>query len=131
MTALPVPVPPSEAGVAAAAQENWRGLGQASQIVDWIVVASALGIEPGDTIKAAIVLPQLGRIECVLDDQVDMRRASDQLSALLRRGWSVSALLPVHALGTAHQALRGLSIQLQGWWAPEDKRLRFTSPETP
>lgn len=33
--------------VAAAAQDSWRGLGEASQVVDWSVIASALGIEPG------------------------------------------------------------------------------------
>lgn len=117
--------------VAAAAQENWRVLGEASQVIDWPVVASALGIEPGEVIKTAVVLPQLGRIECILDDQADMRHATVQLGALLVRGWSVNALLPMHSLGTAHRALRGLRIHLQGWWAPDDERLRFTSPETP
>jgi hypothetical protein len=60
-----------------------------------------------------------------------MRHAGEQFRALLVRGWSVSALLPMHSLGAAHQALRGLSIHLQGWWTPDDERLRFTSPETP
>lgn len=131
VTPSPVPVPPLGATVAAAAQENWRGLGEASEVVDWPVIASALGIEPGEVIKTAVVLPQLGRIECILDDQADMRHAGEQLRALLVRGWSVNALLPMHSLGTAHQALRGLRIHLQGWWAPDDERLRFTSPETP
>ena len=124
-------MPPLGAAVAAAAQENWRGLGEASQVVDWPVIASALGIEPGEVIKTAVVLPRLGRIECVLDDQADMRRAGEQLRALLVRGWSVNALLPIRSLGAAHQALRGLGIYLQGWWTPDDERLRFTSPETP
>ena len=124
-------VPPLGSRVAAAAQENWRGLGEASRVVDWPVIAAALGIEPGEVIKTAVVLPRLGRIECVLDDQADMRRAGEQLRALLVRGWNVNALLPMHSLGAAHQALRGLSIHLQGWWTPGDERLRFTSPETP
>jgi hypothetical protein len=131
VTPWPEPVPPLGAKVAAAAQENWRGLGEASQVVDWTVIASALGIEPGDVIKTAIVVPHLGHIECVLDDQADMRHAGEQLRALLVRGWSVNALLPMRSLGIAHQALRGLTIHLQGWWSPDDKRLRFTSPETP
>lgn len=100
-------------------------------MVEWPVIASALEIEPGDVIKTAVVLPHLGRIECVLDDQADMRSAGDQLRALLSRGWSVNALLPMHSLGAAHEALRGLAIHLQGWWTPDDQRLRFTSPETP
>jgi hypothetical protein len=131
MTPSPVPVPPPGVAVAAAAQENWRVLGEVSQIVDWPIIASALGIEPGEVIKTAIVLPQLGRIECILDDQADMRHAEEQLRELLVRGWSVNALLPMHSLGAAHQALRGLRIHLQGWWKPDDERLRFTSLETP
>jgi hypothetical protein len=131
VTPSPVPGPPPGAAVAAAAQENWRGLGEASEVVDWSVIASALGIEPGEVIKTAVVLPQLRRIECVLDDEADMRHAGEQLRALLVRGWSVNALLPMHSLGAAHQALRGLRIHLQGWWTPADDRLRFTSPETP
>jgi hypothetical protein len=125
------PVPPQGGRVAAAAQESWRVLGETSQVVDWTVIASALKIEPGEVIKAAVVLPQLMRIECVLDDRPDMRRAGEQLSALLLRGWTVSALLPLPAMGSAHQALRGLGIHLQGWWTSDDDRLRFTSPETP
>lgn len=132
-TAAPSPVPPPSAGsrVAAAAQENWRGLGEISEVVDWSIIASALGIDAGEVIKTAIVLPHLRRIECVLDDQADMRRAEAQFQALLLRGWSVNALLPIRSLGEAHQALRGLRIHLQGWWTLADDRLRFTSPETP
>lgn len=100
-------------------------------MVDWSVIASALGIDPGKVIMAAVVLPKLGRIECILDDQADMRHAGEQFRALLLRGWSVNALLPMHALGAAHQALRGLRIHLQGWWTQDDERLHFTSPETP
>lgn len=131
VTPSPAAVPPLGNTVAAATQETWRGLGETSEVVDWSVIASAIGIEPGDVIKTAIVLPQLGRIECVLDDQADIQRAAEQLHALLARGWSVNALLPIHSLGAAHQALRGLKIHLQGWWTPDDERLRFTSPETP
>ena len=100
-------------------------------MVDWSIIASALGIDAGEVIKTAIVLPHLRRIECVLDDQADMRRAEAQFQALLLRGWSVNALLPIRSLGEAHQALRGLRIHLQGWWTLADDRLRFTSPETP
>jgi hypothetical protein len=126
---MPMPQPADR--VTAAAQESWRGLGETSQVVAWSLIASALGIEPGEVIKTAIMLPQLMRIECVLDDQADMRRAAEQIRALLLRGWTVNALLPLPALGSAHQALRGLSIQLQGWWTSDDDRLHFTSPETP
>jgi hypothetical protein len=131
VTPSAAPMSPVGPAVAAAAQENWRGLGETSQVLDWPVIASALGIEPGEVIKTAVVLPKLGRIECVLDDQADIRRASEQLHALLVRGWSVNALLPIYSLGAAHRALRGLGIHLQGWWKLEDERLRFTSPETP
>src|SRR5258708_38633369 len=95
----PVPVPTPMDTVAAAAQETWRGLGQASQGVDWSVIAAALGIEPGDVIKTAVGLPQLERIECVLDDRADMRHAGAQVRALLLLGGSVNVLLPRPALG--------------------------------
>jgi hypothetical protein len=130
-TVTPSPLPPLEATVAAAAHEAWRGLGETSQVLNWPAIASALGIEPGEVIKTAVVLPQLGRIECVLDYKADLGRAAEQLRALLVLGWNVNALLPIRSLGAAHQALRGLEIHMQGWWTLDDERLRFTSPETP
>jgi hypothetical protein len=47
------------------------------------------------------------------------------------QGWRVQALLPLAALGAAHEAFRGLDIFLQGWWTAQSGELRFTSPETP
>lgn len=131
VTPSSVPMPPLGDTVAAVAQETWQGLGETSEVVDWSVIASELGIDPGEVIKAAVVLPRLGRIECVIDDEAGLQHAAEQLDALLVRGWIVNALLPIHSLGAAHQALRGLKINLQGWWTPDDKRLRFTSPEIP
>lgn len=117
--------------VAAAAQEHWRVAGERAEVVDWDVVASTLGLSHGAAISAAVLIPKIMQIECVLDVDAELADAWSDLYALVTQGWRVQALLPLSALGAAHEALRGLDILLQGCWTAQDGGLRFTSPETP
>jgi hypothetical protein len=117
--------------VAAAAQEYWRVAGEIAEVVDWDVVANSLGLAHGAAISAAVLIPKIMQIECVLDTDTELTDAWADLSALVSQGWRVQALLPLPALGAAHEALRGLDILLQGWWIAQGRGLRFTSPETP
>jgi hypothetical protein len=117
--------------VAAAAQEHWRVAGEIAEVVEWERVADTLGLAQGAAIGAAVFIPKILQIECVLDAGPELANAWSDLSALVTRGWQVQALMPLAALGAAHEALRGLDILLQGWWTAQDGELRFTSPETP
>src|SRR4051794_36727960 len=51
---------------------------------------------------AAIVLPALRRVECVLDGSSDLADATKELVRLTEDGWSVWAVVPLHLLGVAH-----------------------------
>jgi hypothetical protein len=117
--------------VAGAAREAWHALGESAQVVDWEIVAKNLGIHAGDAIRAAVLVPRVAQIECVLDPTKSMREARQDFAALLNEGWMVSALVPISKMGAAHEALRGLDLHLQGWWTNTERRLRFSSPETP
>jgi hypothetical protein len=117
--------------VAGAAKEAWHALGESAQVVDWEIVAKNLGIYAGDAIRAAVLVPRVSQIECVLDPAKSMREARQDFAALLDEGWRVSALVPISKMGAAHEALRGLDLHLQGWWTTAERHLRFSSPETP
>jgi hypothetical protein len=117
--------------VAAAAQEYWRIAGERAEVVEWKVLAGILGLDHGAAISAAVLIPKTMQIECVFAVDTQLADAWPELAALISLGWRVQVLLPLSALGAAHEALRGLDILLQGWWTAQGRGLRFTSPETP
>lgn len=117
--------------VAGAAREAWRVIGEAAEVVDWVIVAESLKLDHGDAIRTAVLVPRLMQVECVLDPAAALQDARQNLAALLAEGWRVSALIPISEMGAAHEALRGLDLHLQGWWTTAEGCLRFSSPETP
>lgn len=115
---------------AGAARALWESAGEATELVRWSGVASQLGRPTStESITWAVVVPRLGRIECVMDPSKNLGEARSGLDNLLERGWAVSVLMPVRAMGAAHEAFRGLDIHLQGWWSGDGAKCRFTSPE--
>jgi hypothetical protein len=78
----------------------------------------------------AVVIPDLNRIECVLDAGTDLRLATDRLGDLSEAGWSVWALVPLAQLNQAHDVFRSTAEYVQGWWERED-HFTFSSPEIP
>jgi hypothetical protein len=121
----------STAPVVEAVCNSWRVHGEQSAVHAWSDMASVLGRGPDDAIKSVVVVPRVRRVECVLDPNTKIESAVDDVAALVAAGWAVSALLPVSAMGVAHEAFRGLTIELQGWWESAPGEVRFTALETP
>jgi hypothetical protein len=120
------------APVVAAVRRSWEVHGEVTSAPAWAELASELGLTSSDeVIKSVVVIPRLRTVECVLDAQAKIQGAAADFTALVNAGWKVDALLPVSALGEAHEVFRGLSIALQGWLRSATGELRFTAPETP
>lgn len=77
----------------------------------------------------AVILPDLRRIECVLDSTTDFSAASGYLAGYRAEGWDVWALVPLARLGEAHTAFGQVADCVQGWWQREDAAVSFTAPE--
>lgn len=120
----------TEAEIANEASTRWHSVGEESEVLPWAALAENLGISgaSGASIFSAVWVPRLKVLECVLPAQPDLEKAIADLRALTERGVEVNAILPLPALGAAHEALRGLQVHLQGWWATESA-LKFTPAE--
>ena len=114
--------------VAGAARALWESAGEAPELVRWSSIASQLASTSSESITWAVVIPRLGRIECVMDPSKNLGDARSGLDELLVRGWAVSVLMPVRKMGAAHEVFHGLDVHLQGWWFRAAK-CTFTSPE--
>lgn len=77
----------------------------------------------------AVILPDLGRIECVLDSSTDFGTATGYLAGFRADGWEVWALVPLARLGEGHTAFGSVAECVQGWWQRPDSAVSFTSPE--
>ena len=81
-------------------------------------------------IVGMVKLPDIGRVEVVLDTD-----CADSAWAMLRRWKSASeslrlcAVVPLAAMGQAHEALRDLRCDLQPWWVQGDGVVVFGSVE--
>jgi hypothetical protein len=69
------------------------------------------------------------RVECVLTASPDWDEVYRGVNELLGKGWSVTVLAPLRSLGSAHDALSGLTAVLQGWWVRDDEKLHFSTEE--
>lgn len=78
----------------------------------------------------AVVIPSLGRVECVLDEGSDLGQASTKFHELSNAGWAVWALVPLTRLAGAHEAFQSAVDYVQGWWERKDE-FSFTQPEIP
>lgn len=78
----------------------------------------------------AMVVPSLRTIEVALDDELEPDALVPLAWHLVEAGWEPVVLVPLHRLGEAHLALRGVPCVLQGWWAA-DESVVFTGPERP
>jgi hypothetical protein len=78
----------------------------------------------------AVFIPSLQRVECVIDDQVDMTTLLLSMKTFADAGWDVWALVPQALLGPAHSRFRNHAARIQGWWDQND-RINFSNPELP
>jgi hypothetical protein len=78
---------------------------------------------------AAVMVPDLGVVECVADgDFASIAAAARVLSA---EGWDVAVLVPAPLMGEAHRVLRGGPARLQPWWRGAEDAVLFGVPEVP
>ena len=82
-----------------------------------------------DGIIGTVGLPDLWRLEVMVDDlQTDS--AWDALRHWeLDESWRLCAVVPLAAMGRAHDALRHLGCDLQPWWVQDDGTVAFGSVE--
>lgn len=78
----------------------------------------------------SVVAPDLGVVECVVDDDEAVADIGPAVSRLAAAGWAVTVLVPSARLGEAHRDLRGRPAMLQGWWI-EDGSPHFGGHEIP
>jgi hypothetical protein len=78
----------------------------------------------------AVILPGLGRVECVLDSSTDFGAAVEYLADFRADGWEVWALVPLARLGEAHLSFGRTADCVQGWWQRPEAPVSFTEPET-
>lgn len=79
-------------------------------------------------IVGALDLPDRRHVEVIVDD------ASEDVWSTLGNWaaadeWIVRAVVPLPALGRAHEALRERGCELQGYWVQDDGRVAFGSVE--
>ena len=77
-----------------------------------------------------VVVPGEGRVECVIDEEWDLRDAVARIDEISESGWEVWALLPLARLSMAHEVLETHVDRIQGWW-DRGETFTFTSPEIP
>ena len=77
-----------------------------------------------------VVVPGEGRVECVIDEDSDLRDAIPRIDEISESGWAVWALLPLARLSFAHEVLESHVERIQGWW-DRGETFTFTSPEIP
>jgi len=98
----------------------------------WAWLGAECTINPSsstDGIIGTVGLPNLWRFEIMVDDlQTDS--AWDALRDWkLDESWRLCAVVPLAAMGRAHDALRDLRCDLQPWWVQDDGTVAFGSVE--
>jgi hypothetical protein len=78
-----------------------------------------------------VAIPSLRRMDVVVTEIEELEHADEFFTAQAGSGWKVCALVPLPLLAAAHNACRGWSTFLQGWWEPRPGELAFTRPEIP
>ena len=119
----------ADLNVTQAAEAAWLAHGEAPVPVDIHAVretADSDGMLPVSLLR----LHSHRCIEAYFDeDQDDLRTATTFVSSLVSPGWQVTAVVPLHRLGIAHEAFRAVDIYLQAWWRDAEGIVRFSSSE--
>lgn len=107
---------------AAVAAWDWHG-------VDFEVETADAGST--ETVAGVVGLPALRRVEVVVAD--DAHPNDDAWQTLrdwpLAESWRLCAVVPLAAMGRAHEVLRDVSCELQPWWRLKDGSIVFGGVE--
>lgn len=117
--------------VAQSALSRWQIVGESASISSWDKIGDAIGSHfcTGSVIAEAVVVSSTNVIECVVSEFPDWELVRHDVMGVIELGWSVTVLIPLRSLGSAHETLRGSAALLQGWWVRKDNELGFTGQE--
>jgi hypothetical protein len=129
MQAADVAPPPGAQQAVSTSEHVWRTHGEEPVVLSGTDLDD-LGLAD-EVVAAAVALPRLRRIECHLVEDRPVESIVEAVSRLTDTAWDVWILLPSRCLGSAHEALRGMSVRLQGWWLDNENNIKFGVDETP
>lgn len=121
--------------------QGWSYAGQLESVLaaataawDWHGFECAVATMPAghsDSVVGTVGLPSLRRVEVVVVDNVDSPDSPWQ--ALrdwpLADSWRFCAVVPLAAMGRAHEVLRDMNCELQPWWSMRDGSIAFGGVE--
>jgi hypothetical protein len=119
----------------------WRAAGIDAALTTWGDVLPAAGATVPDPyglgalaplptgVEAVTVIPELRRVECLVDSSVDYDALRRSLASLTGAEWTACVLTALGRMARAHEELRGTPVRLQGWWRDEDSAVHFTADQ--
>lgn len=101
---------------------------------DWHGYECEVATEPSghsDAAVGAVGLPSLRRVEVVVADNAETGDLAWQTLRdwPLADSWRLCAVVPLAAMGRAHEVLRDMSCELQPWWRLRDGSIAFGGVE--
>ena len=117
----------TELGLAEAAEAAWIAFGESPVAIDVRAISQA-----NDSQVLPVGLLKLDGHRCIeayFDEHGDLASARTFLLSLVNPGWQVTAVVPLHRLGRAHEAFRAFDVCLQAWWRDAEGIVRFSGSE--
>jgi len=97
--------------------------GHEAQIVEF----GASSELPGASV---VVIPSLSRLDVTADDSTKLDLVLAAVEEHRSAGWDVWTIVPLRRLAEAHEACRGKTSMVQGWWVSGGD-VAFTPPQVP
>jgi len=108
-------------------------LAAAAAAWDWHGIKCEVATKPSgysDSVVGTVGLPSLRRVEVVLATAGPSDSAWQAVRDWpLADSWRLCAVVPLAAMGRAHEALRDASCELQPWWNQGDGSIAFGGVE--
>lgn len=98
----------------------------------WTWLGTDCTIHPSGTtsgIIGTVGLPGLWRLEVLVDDTSTESAWAALRELEIPESWRLCAVVPLAAMGRAHEVLRDLRCDLQPWWVQDDGSVAFGSVE--
>lgn len=111
-----------------------RVLAAAAAAWDWHGLDCEVATEPAgrsDAVVGTVGLPSLRRVEVVVADSAETADIAWQTLRdwPLAESWRLCAVVPLAAMGRAHEVLRDMRCELQPWWRMGDGSIAFGGVE--
>lgn len=111
--------------------DRWQLVGEIPSVIGWQQLREEMGVDGCSVtgIATAIFVQEANTVECVVNQDTDWLEVQVGVLNLIARGWEVTVLAPLSALGSAHTKLSGSTANLQGWWGAEGGGVHFANHE--